>query len=80
MTWLVEWIGKHVGSWLGATEPEPVGSMSATLTGSCSVSGKLGASGVPPGKGDNKHKRSISAEDEELLLLISAYYGISSNN
>lgn len=47
MTWLVEWIGKHVGSWLGATEPEPIGSMRAALRGSSSVGGKLTAELTP---------------------------------
>lgn len=81
MTWLAEWIGKHIGSWLGATEPEPLGSMRATLRGSGSVGGKLVSelTAQPVGH-SNKHKKAIQREDDEILLLVSVYYGIASNN
>jgi len=78
MTWLVDWIGKHVGSWLGTTEPEPLGSMRATLRGTSSVGGKLVAGLLEKKSGvTNRHKKAIQREDDEILLLISAYYGIA---
>ena len=82
MTWLESWEGSYNGDWYGSQEPEPEGSMRATLRGRATVAGTLttGQEESKPKKGSSRHKKAIQREDDEILLLVSAYYGIASNN
>ena len=78
MTWLESWEGSYNGDWYGSQEPEPEGSMRATLRGRATVAGTLTTGEESkPKNGSNRHKKAIQREDDEILLLISAYYGIA---
>lgn len=80
MTWLESWEGSYSGDWYGSSTPEPPGSMRATLCGSSSVSAKLTAEGEKKKGGSSKHRKAILRDDEELLLCISHFMCIASNN
>lgn len=76
MTWLVEWIGNHVGAWLGTTDPEPVGSMRATLRGNSSFSGNItgGLTAAEGGFGNNGVPLTkLHADDEAILRTIMRF-------
>lgn len=47
MAWLGGWIQSALGNWLGSSEPEAPGAMSAALRGSSVLSGNLEGQGVP---------------------------------
>ena len=80
MTWIESWEGTYNGSWYGPTIPEPAGSMRAILSGSSSLTAALVSGLDKKGGSSSKHRKAIMRDDEDLLLCISQYMCISSNN
>ena len=73
MTWLESWEGSYNGDWLGSQEPEPTGSMRATLRGSATVGAALttGVDEVNPfGIYGNSKQRKIQLDDDMVIKIV----------